>query len=148
MSNLILPSRVTIQVCAWDDKVRPLRVQGLVFGVRTFARQKNDYHLAPFFSNADGCVVITQDEMDIAAHAELQTGIMDYAWLSDSFAFVEIAHLSADEIARAIEARGTWGLIGRERERWRSVDELIKKLREAPNARYKPLVPPLKPVRD
>src|SRR6266480_4528661 len=73
----------------------------LAGGVRTFARQKNDYHLAPFFSGADGRVVITHDELDIAAHAELQTGLMDYGWLGDSFAYIEIAHWSPDQIGRA-----------------------------------------------
>jgi len=149
MTRLVLPSRVTIQVCTWDgNKVRPLRVRGLVFGVRTFAREKGDYHLAPFFSDDSGRVVITHDEMDIAAHAEAQTGIMEYAWLGDSFSYVEIAHWSAEEIARALEGHRTWGLLGRERERWKSVEELMAQLREAPNGRYKPLAPPLKPVRD
>jgi hypothetical protein len=149
MSNLVLPSRVTIQLFTSKATAsRPLRVQGLVFGVRTFARQKNDYHLAPFFSGADGRVVITHDELDIAAHAELQTGLMDYGWLGDSFAYIEIAHWSPDQIARAIEERRLWGLIGRERERWKSVDDLTTQLRQAPNAHYRPLVAPFKPIRD
>lgn len=138
---------MSIHIVTWAGSIaRPREVpyQGapIVFGVQTFARQKNDYHLGPFFS--DGSAVrITRDQLELLARVHLDFGLMDYVVLEDGFSFVEIAHWSAADVKRALEARQPEVARGsffsaHERELWGSPADYCERLRRSASARMRP----------
>jgi hypothetical protein len=132
MNNLVLPKRVVIQLV--DKKVLPLKMARVLFRVRLFARHKNDFTLQPFASNGEGLVSISRQEMEADVVANYDSGVMDYAHVSDCVPFIEIQLLSEDDIHRAIEARKIWKhLLAGERDRWTSIDQLLNVYRTANN---------------
>jgi hypothetical protein len=134
VANLILPEMARIQLTAWEGtREVPIRLPNVIFCVRAFARRKNDYHLAPFFSNQDGIVLITKSICEIFAEAELETGIMDYSPISSCYSFVEIYPWNEQEVKNAIEGRKLWGIIRREKELWEFTDELIQRYKNSSN---------------
>ena len=108
-------------------------IPNIVFSVDTHARHKNDYHLGPFFSDENGVVTITRELLDTYAEAELESGLMGYASISDCYSLVEIRLWSDDDLERAIRGRQTWGLLKREKTLWESPEELIERFRNANN---------------
>ncbi|MBW3623910.1 MAG: hypothetical protein KY468_10935 [Armatimonadetes bacterium] len=149
MAHLIFPEKAIIRIFAAGAKgEHPFRVPNVVFCVRTFARLKNDYKLAPFFSDSEGVVTITRELCEIYAAAELDTGLMDYRPISDCFPLVEIYYWSEEELERAIEGRKTWGLLSAERQLWSSVDELINKYRTTANRLLRSPIPGVNRIRD
>jgi hypothetical protein len=139
MRELIFPERARLQLVGIDTRGRriPLALPGVVLGVQTFARYRNDYHLAPFFTDATGAVEMTEEVLRIFAAAELESAIMDYDRIDHAFPLVEIRVWTGEEVERAVEARGSWGLLGRETELWGSAEALIARLRASPNARLR-----------
>jgi hypothetical protein len=140
MSNLILPQLATIKLKTdvsqkWymPDVPHRYHVANVVFSVDTHARSKNDYHLGPFFSDENGVVKITRELLDIYIEAELESGLMDYTHISDCYSLVEIRLWSEADLDRAIEGRKTWGLLGREKTLWKSLEGLIDKFHHAGN---------------
>jgi len=141
MNHLIFPERVTINVQLWSPSgATPYTGSPLAFGVRTFARVKNDHHLGPFFSGENGVLTITGRQLQLAAAAEMSTGIMDYDAIENAFPFVEIVHWSGAELERAIDARSkVWtSLLGGEVELYESMTELLSRLRASGNASLLP----------
>jgi hypothetical protein len=75
MHSLILPERVTIQLV--DKNKSQVSISNVLFGIRAFARHKNDFNLQPFPTDSDGLVTITKKELeaDLAAnYASAQRG--------------------------------------------------------------------------
>jgi hypothetical protein len=140
MSNLILPELATIKLktLTSQGKYQPAleqdyRVPNIVFSIDTHARHKNDYHLGPFFSDENGVVTITRELLDIQIEATLDSGLMDYTHISDCYSLIEIRLWSENDLERAIEGRRTWGLGKREKDLWKSPEELIDAFRAANN---------------
>ncbi|HEX8179472.1 MAG TPA: hypothetical protein VF525_08010 [Pyrinomonadaceae bacterium] len=140
MSNLILPELATIKLKTLisQGKYKPgleqdYRLPNIVFSVDTHARRKNDYHLGPFFSDENGLVTITRELLDIYVEATLESGLMDYTHISDCYSLIEIRLWSDNDLERAIRGRRTWGLLKREKNLWKSPEELIERFRNANN---------------
>ncbi len=141
MSHMVLPDEVTIRVIVWDHGVVTRYASDpIAIMIRTFARQKADYHLGPFFTDRDGVVKITRGQMLAAVSNVLSYGLMDYVGIEDSFSLVEIAHLSREELQNLNEhyAR-TW--ISEDddiKELYASLKELRRLLGAAANERFVP----------
>lgn len=70
----------------------------------------------------------------MAAHHD--SGLMDYGHVSECAPTVEIRLLSEDDIHRAIEARKIWKLLlAGERDRWKSIEQLLNVYKSANNVR-------------
>jgi len=131
-SHLILPESATITL--HDNSGSPLHVANIIFEVHLFARQKNDFYLAPFSSDASGRVSITRSELEWGIAATYDSGIMDYAGVENCFPLVELRLLSGHQIDQRIAARKTWrSLLKGEAERWSSIDDLLRVYRHARN---------------
>lgn len=134
MDSLILPERVTIQLV--DKNKSPVSISNVLFGIRAFARRKNDFNLQPFPTDSGGLVTITKKELEADVAANYDSGVMDYAHIGDCSPFVEIRMLTEGEINGAVEARKIWKkLLAGERDRWRSLDQLLTVYRNANNGR-------------
>lgn len=134
MNNLVLPNRVVIQLV--DKNALPLKMARVLFRVRLFARHKNDFTLQPFASNGEGLISIARQEMEADVVANYDSGVMDYAHVSDCVPSIEIQLLSEDDIRRAIEARKIWKhLLAGERDRWTSIEQLLDVYRTANNGK-------------
>jgi hypothetical protein len=157
VTRLQLPERVLIRVATRAGPVtarRDVAYGGppLAFGVRTFARVKNDYHLGPFFSD-QGVVRITREELERSVRIELSFGLMDYRPLDECFALVEIAHWSPALVEGAIERRATELREGRffselEAERWGTPAAYVKRLQDTANRRLAAAIPGAQVIRD
>ena len=132
--SLCLPSLVVIRLELPDGS--PLRLANVLFSIQTFATHKNDISLFPFASDADGIVRITKAEMKAEAAAAYDSGLMDYSAIESAYDMVEIRVSSVSEIERSISARtSTWTtLFAGEKERWKTIDEMIGLLRTAANS--------------
>jgi hypothetical protein len=134
MNNLVLPNCVAIQLVNTDK--RPLKIADVLFRVRFFARQKSDFTLQPFASDANGVCRISRNEVEAEVAAHYDSGVMDYAHVSGCSPLVEICLLSGEDIHHAIEARKIWtNLLAGERDRWGSVEQLLDVYRKANNGR-------------
>jgi hypothetical protein len=147
LAGFVFPEMVTIRlVTPHGEGTEPLRLAGIAFRVKTFHCRKNDYNLGPFFSDGDGVVAITSRALALSASSTHATGIMDYGLTVECGADVELVHWSPSDIMRAEEARRlTWthALPGEE-ELYGSLEELLRRFREAPNDR----VDRATPIRD
>jgi hypothetical protein len=134
--RLILPECVTIHLLSRDASgtLRPSRVHCLPFNVHTFGCRKNNYRLGPFFSDAEGRVVITRELAELSVRDTLDTGLMDYGDICECAPDVEIRNWTSDDIDRCISARqnGWTMLLSGERQIYSSLDELLRRLRAAP----------------
>jgi hypothetical protein len=134
MHSLILPERVTIQLV--DKNKVPVKLSNILFGIRAFARRKNDFNLQPFPTGNDGLVTITSKELEADVAANYDSGVMDYAHISDCSPSVEIRILTEEEIKSAVDARKIWTkLLAGERDRWKSLEQLLTLYRNANNGR-------------
>jgi hypothetical protein len=132
MNSLVLPNRVAIQLV--DRDLLPLRLAGVLFQLRLFARRKNDFTLQPFASDGDGLVTISRKEIEAEIEANYDSGLMDYAHVSDCVPAVEVRLLSEEDIHHAVEARKIWKhLLAGERDRWNSMEQLLNIYRNANN---------------
>ena len=141
MSSLAFPARVVVRTQVFEGgRLRPYQGSPLVFGVQTFARAKNDYHLGPLFTDERGILIVTNRQLELCASAELSTGLMDYVDVHDAFSFVEIVHWAPEEVARAIRARtSTWtSLLDGEEELYGSIEALLTRLRQSGNDQFAP----------
>lgn len=146
MSNLVLPSSVTIHVVTWTGPIQaprdtPATSRSIAVSVQTFARAKNDYHLGPFFSE-NGVIRITRSELERAAAVELDFGLMDYYALAECFSLVEIRAWSAAQVERALGARKAEMKQGRffsghDAERWGTPAAYVARLKECGNRNLK-----------
>jgi hypothetical protein len=146
MNNLVLPNRVAVQLV--DKDFLPVRLPGVLFQVTLFARQRNDFNLRPFASDADGLVTIPRSDIDAEVASNYDSDLMGHTHVNDCTSAVEIRLLSAEDIARAVRARTTtWtSLLAGERDRWNSIEQLLTVYRNANNARLLPDQSP--PIRD
>jgi hypothetical protein len=97
---LKIPDEVTIQLV--DNGGHPVRLDNVVVGIRTFATHKNDIHISPFYTNADGQVRITKKDINKAADRFIDFGLMDYVSLESAKPKVEIHVWTDQEIERFI----------------------------------------------
>jgi hypothetical protein len=93
--------------------------------------------LGPFFSD-DGIIRISRADLELAAAAELDFGLMDYNALDECFSFIEIRAMSAAQIERAIDARKTevtqaHFFSARDTARWGSPAEYVRRLKASAN---------------
>ena len=80
MNSLVLPDRVVIQLV--DKNLLRVRLAGVLFQVRLFAKHKNDFALQPFASDGDGLVTILRNEIEAEIAAAYDSGLMDYSSVS------------------------------------------------------------------
>jgi hypothetical protein len=95
--------------------------------------KKNDYFLGPFFSNENGEFEIDKNLLEISAEAELSTGIMDYRKINECSSLIEIRIISKEEIGNLLRGRELWGIIGREKEFYKTKEELLDKIKKNNN---------------
>jgi hypothetical protein len=135
---LVFPDRVTVHTRLHGDTAGI--DFAIAYSIRTFARVKNDYRLGTFFSDDTGVLVLTRRQLELSAQANLSTGLMDFASVADGFPLVEIQHLSADDIQRAITSRTTvWtNELDGERELYGSMAQLLASYRRVGNAHLAP----------
>jgi len=130
-SSLVLPDKVALQLC--DSHENQVRIANVLFRVHAFARHKNDFNLGPYPSDGNGIVTILKRDLEAEASAHYDAGLMDHVNILDCFPEVEVSAFTHEEILKAIEARTkVWTkLLHGERERWRSIDELLGLYRSA-----------------
>jgi hypothetical protein len=134
--GLVLPEEVTIRLLSEDRT--PFRVPEVIVEIYTSGCRKNNYHLGPFFSDADGVVTITREMLERAASDELATGLMDYGGIGECAPDVAIRPWTKSEVTRAVEAREYWtSLLPGEAAEYRSIDELIQRYTQAANHRLR-----------
>jgi hypothetical protein len=151
VSHLVFPDRVTIRVGVWSPTgTTPYSGASMAFETRTFAREKNDYLLGPFFSDESGILTITRRDLELSTQAELSSGLMDYASITNSYSFVAISHLSREGIARYVDSRTmTWTReLDGEKELYGSVAQLLDRLRSSANGQFRPATPAYGQLRD
>jgi hypothetical protein len=124
MQSLVLPETLVLRLVNANEE--PVRLANVLFRIHTFARHKNDFHLAPFRTDAEGVVNVTKRELLAEAQAHYDSGLMDYVRIEDCEPVIEIQAMTAEQVAQALEARTTvWKqLLRGERERWNDIDEL------------------------
>lgn len=134
LDKLIFPEIVTVRLIGSSQQ--PFEKPGVLLGIHIFARQKNDFFLAPFVTNAGGVVTITKKELLAEVSAHYDSGLMDYVEVEEAKTVVEIRLLSVEEIEKAIFSRThVWkNLLRGERERWTSIDQLIDAYKNSSNA--------------
>lgn len=128
---LQIPSLMRVSIVNPDGE--PICVDGLALGVVCHATSRNDYRLGPFFTDENGNVELTRDMCEIAISAELASDLMGHSSIATCHPKVTVSIWTGDQVAMAVEGRRTWGLLGREKEVWRSADHLIEKLIASPN---------------
>jgi hypothetical protein len=135
MGNLIIPQKITIHLIDYHGQLCALG--NVLFTIHLFARRKNDFHLGPYLSDKDGIVTITEGDLRHDIDATYDSGLMDYTSVEDCHALVEIQPNTVDDIKRAIHSRETvWtNLLKGEKERWGSMQNLLKTYRESSNHR-------------
>ncbi len=149
MSRLVFPDRVTIRVQLWaPNGITPWSGAEIAFRVRTFAHAKSDYLLGPFFCDLSGFLVITRQQLEAAERSELSAGLMDYE--GDHYSLVDIAHLSANEVAGYIKGRTTVWTHERDedRELYGSLPQFLTRLRQSANHLLRPPSPRTGKLRD
>lgn len=104
MGAFCFPEIVRIQLVRWDQERTAAALPGVIFQIHVFARQRNDYLLAPFFSNEMGLVEISRADLESAVEVQLAAGLMDYVGITGAFPLVEMRHWSQEDIDRAIQA--------------------------------------------
>jgi hypothetical protein len=132
---VVFPENITLRL--QDSKQGPLRIAGVLLGIRIFAERKNDFFLQPFVTDNDGIVVVSKRELMAEVAAHYDSGLMDYMAVEGAKSVVEVCAVSVAEIQSAIVSRSKiWtSLLAGERERWSSIDELIETYRRATNAK-------------
>lgn len=124
-----------VEVQLMDGFGKPFEISNVIITVHLFARRKNDFYLGPFVSDKSGKVKITQRELVNEIQATISTGIMDYSSAETCFPFIEIFVNPPEDIDRALNAREKhWNiLLGGEKERWDSMEDLLNVYRHAKN---------------
>jgi hypothetical protein len=145
VAHVVFPEVATIRFVSGHPPA-PLCLAGVLCGVRLAARAKNDYHLGPFVSDAEGVVRITREACRAFVEAEHDVGLMDYAGVEQCDARVEIRALTGGEATNAARQRRTvWRALLRGEDRlFASIDELVAMYEGAPNHRIvvgSPLTP-------
>jgi hypothetical protein len=133
MKNLVLPNKVEIQLV--EKSLFPVRLEAVLFEIRLFARYKNDFILGPFASDDSGLVKIVKKDMESEIASNYDSDLMGHSRVEDCLPTVDIRLLSEDDIRRAAEARSkTWrALLAGERDRWDSIEQLLKMYQDANN---------------
>jgi hypothetical protein len=133
MTNLTLPNKVEIQLV--EKSLHPVKLEAVLFEIRLFARYRNDFVLGPFASDKSGLVTIGKKDMESEIASNYDVDLMGHSHVSDCFPTVDIRMLSEDEIFRAAMARRkTWpALLEGERNRWDSIEQLLKMYDHANN---------------
>ena len=149
MGGVQFPEIAEIQLMA-GTPAQPVALLGVVFSVRLLARQKNDYVLAPFASDADGVVRITREACQALVDADHDSGLMDYAGIDQCDPRVEIRPLTGAEVEKARASRRTvWReLLHGEDRLFGSMERLLAIYDHAPNARLDMRGPPLRALWD
>lgn len=142
--GLVLPDEVIIRlVAASTAPPRSLRLPGVAFAIHTFACRKGDYRLGPFFSDSVGITRVTRRMLELAARVERDSGLMDYGAIFECGPTIEVRHLTAPDLAVAIQSRTeVWTReFAGESELYGSLAGLIRHYRAAPNERIHSAVP-------
>jgi hypothetical protein len=132
MNMLRFPKKIKIKILEGNTQ-SPIKIENIIISIHFFALKKNDYYLGPFFSDINGEIEIDANILSISAEAELQTGLMDYLSVNKCSPLVEIHILSNEEIENLIKGRMLWGIIGRERELYKSKEELLDRIQKNGN---------------
>jgi len=130
---LKFPKKIKIRILDGFTQ-SPIEIENIIISIHLFALKKNDYYLGPFFSDINGEIEIDDNILSISAEAELQTGLMDYLNVNECSPLVEIHILSNEEIKNLIKGRLLWGIIGREREIYKSKEELLNRIQKNNNS--------------
>jgi hypothetical protein len=122
---LNLPQAITVQLLS--NTGEPFRRADVLLGVHAFARRKNDYWLGPYPTDEEGVARISREALLADVDATHDSGLMDYAGITECEPVVELAVWSADQIRQALVARREiWrSLLRGEERRWKSVPDLI-----------------------
>ncbi len=133
MSNIVFPNEVFITLR--DARNQPLAISNILFQVHTFARRKNDFFLGPYPTKEQGIAHFTKTELEMDVQATYDSGLMDYMNVGDCSSFVEIELLSERQIQQALKSRTeVWvRLLKGERERWGTMENLLRAYRESRN---------------
>ena len=133
MSGLCFPDKLVLQLV--DSQRAPVPLANVIFGVHLFATRKNDFDLAPFFTNPDGMVTITRALFDSEVRSTYDTGLMDYAAVETCSPRIRICMWSQTQVNQALHARESiWAdLLSGEKQRWSSIEELRSLYRTAQN---------------
>jgi len=132
--GVVFPDLAKVQIVSRDGSF--VMLGDVVFFVRLFATQKNDYHLGPFASDERGLVTIDRAACDNLVAAVHESGLMDYSGIQLCRPEVEIRHLTHEEVERAANARRTiWrNLLRGEDVVFGSMDALLATYDRATNA--------------
>ncbi len=108
---LYFPDILAVRILDENDETP---VQGIAVMLTLFARKKNDYHMIPQLSDAQGWIQIRREWVERQVEIDRNLFIMDYASsVEECSEGVELRVMSEDEIRRAISAMQTYrGVLG------------------------------------
>lgn len=89
MQSLYLPDIIHINLLCKDGK--PLMQENILIGIHTFATHKNNIDISPFFSDKDGHIAITKEQLQNRARTFISFyGLMDYGSLESARPDIQI----------------------------------------------------------
>ena len=120
--------KVEIQIV--NNNGLPENISEIAIRIHVFARKQNDYLLGPYFSNDEGIIEISKEEIEYEIQATLDSGLMDYFPIEDALTMAKIYPYSSMEIEKMIKTRkNSWRMLLKgEDKRWKTIRELINKL--------------------
>jgi len=115
----------------------PRGLANVIFTIHLYARRKNGFDLGPYLSDDRGVVTITEADMRDDVDATYDSGLMDYVSVENCHTFMEIRLETEEHIRQALHSRETvWkNLLKGEKERWGSMENLLRAYRESSNCR-------------
>ncbi|MDP8219101.1 MAG: hypothetical protein P9M03_10285 [Candidatus Theseobacter exili] len=112
-------------------------IQGLVVSLTLFAKIKNNYHVGPKFSDLNGTVSFSIEELKDEISNAKNMFIMDYkSNLEECSRFIEIKVMSSENIESLILARKKYFS---KDPIYKLSDEQVEQLRNSKNKEYLPL---------
>jgi hypothetical protein len=134
MPNLLFPELVTVRLVTSSGA--PFRCADILVNIHLSARRKNDFHLGPYPTNAEGVASFTREDMRASVDDTYASGLMDYGPVEECFPRVLILLSTPESISKALEARTkVWTLLFKgEKRRWKSIEELRSLYRRAAEA--------------
>ena len=71
MPNLTLPENVQIQIV--NNKLQPSKIENVLVYIHLFARHKNDFYLGPYYSDQNGIINISKNDLNNEIEATYST---------------------------------------------------------------------------
>ena len=100
MQTLFIPDTIHIEIT--DKNGNPFLQENILIGIQTFASYKNDIDLSPFFSDKNGHITITKEQIQNREKIFISYGLMDYVGIEYAKPDIQIYFWGNDALDRYI----------------------------------------------